>query len=176
MCYIESQTKKKQEGQLEAFKIWRYLSKSLESENRFKIGFCPAQSVWTHKLFRFQSFLLLCLGHCRETRRGLKGGRVGRHTMEMLIPQAWAQLGEELPGSALTESHTPFFLPIGQDSTFWSFSFLAAKPHRTKPLHIPHHPSQGWCLMLGHHQQNRGSCSLSLFFLASEPAKFKSES
>lgn len=91
-------------------------------------------------------------------------------------PTDMSTAGEELPGSTLTESHTPFFLPIGQDSTSWGFSFLAAQPHRTKQLHIPHHPSRGWCLILGHHQRNRGSWSLSLFFLASEPAKFKSES
>lgn len=47
-----------------------------------------------------------------------------------------------LPGSALAESHIPFFVPVGKDSTSWSFSFWAVKPHCTKQLHIPYHPSQ----------------------------------
>lgn len=141
MLYRKSN--KKQEGQLEAFKIWRYLSKSLESENRFKIGFCPAPSVWTHKLFRFWSFLLLCLGHCSETNWGLKGGRVETHT----------HLGNAdtttMSTSGERASQIPFFVPIGKDSTSWSFSFSSVKPHCTKQLHTAYHPSQGWCFMLG---------------------------
>lgn len=170
--------KKKQEGQLEVFKTWSYLSKSLESENRFKFGFCPAPSVWTHKLFRFRSFLLLCLGYCSETNWGLKGGRVGTHTLEMLVPQTWAHLGKELFQEALWQSPTSLSLSLLEKTALpgafpseqSSPTALSSYTYLTIPL------KQGWCFMLGHYQRNRSSWLLTLFFLASEPAKFKSES
>ena len=74
-----------------------------------------------------------------------------------------------LPGSALTESHIPFFVPIGKHSTSWSFSFWAVKPHCTKQLHIPYHPSQARMVFYaGAQPANRSSWLLTLFSLESD--------